>query len=97
MISEPTGSAGHGMPQPAVLRASLLHCDDCQRPARFLNPTRAAELAAVSRSTIYYWMRRGWVHWRVLPSRRRVICLESLSHANSLLPVEAGEDTRKAG
>lgn len=36
-------------------------------------------LAGVSRSTVYYWMDRAWIHWRELPSGRRVICQESLS------------------
>lgn len=72
------------MPSPVSSRASTFYCETCSKAARFLNPSRAADVAAVSRSTIYYWMRQGWVHWRVLPSKRRVICLESLSQANAL-------------
>jgi hypothetical protein len=30
-------------------------------------------IAGVSRSTVYYWMDRAWIHWRELPSGRRVI------------------------
>ena len=40
---------------------------------------RAVQVVGVSRSTIYYWMERGWIHWREVPSGRRVICEASLS------------------
>jgi predicted DNA-binding transcriptional regulator AlpA len=54
-------------------------CDQCKGPKQFLGVSRAVRMVAVSRSTIYYWMDRGWIHWRLLPSGRRVICLGSLS------------------
>ena len=38
------------------------------------------QVAGISRSTLYYWMERAWIHWRELPSNRRVICQESLSN-----------------
>ncbi len=90
MTTVPPGPAGSLLARTPALPASAFHCDLCQKPARFLSPSRAAVLVAVSRSTIYYWMRHGWVHWRVLPSKRRVICMESLSQANALEPQVAG-------
>ena len=84
MRNVPSGPAVSLPAQTPALPASAFHCDLCQKPARFLSPSRAAVLAAVSRSTIYYWMRHGWVHWRLLPSQRRVICMESLSRASAL-------------
>ena len=46
---------------------------------QFINISRVVRLVGVSRSTIYYWMDRGLIHWRVLPSGRRVVCYASLS------------------
>jgi len=54
-------------------------CDVCQREARFLSLQNSMRSAGVCRSTIYYWMERGWIHWRELPSGRRLICHNSLS------------------
>ncbi len=68
---------------PAVVRASIFTCEQCNCETHFLGVARAVRYLGVSRSTIYYWMGRGWVHWRLLPSGRRVICLESLSHSVS--------------
>lgn len=71
-----------------IVPTSTFYCEHCSNTARFLNPTRASRVAAVSRSTIYYWMDRGWVHWRLLPSGRRVICAASLSRSVEVLPRE---------
>ena len=54
-------------------------CDVCQREMRFLSLQNSMRSAGVCRSTIYYWMDREWIHWRVLPSGRRMICYNSLS------------------
>jgi predicted DNA-binding transcriptional regulator AlpA len=54
-------------------------CESCQKEVRFLSLRNATLTAGVCRSTIYYWMERGWIHWRELPSGRRLICLDSLS------------------
>ncbi len=54
-------------------------CDHCQKETHFLPVRFAVAQAGVSRSTMYYWMDRSWIHWRELPSRRRIICKESLS------------------
>jgi predicted DNA-binding transcriptional regulator AlpA len=56
-------------------------CDVCQREARFLSLQNSMRSLGVCRSTIYYWMERGWIHWRTLPSGRRLICLNSLSRS----------------
>lgn len=55
-------------------------CKHCRKETKFLPIHTATQVAGVSRSTIYYWMDHGWIHWRELPSGRRVICQESLSH-----------------
>lgn len=59
---------------------SVFFCDHCKSQTKFLPIRNAILVAGVSRSTIYYWMDRSWVHWRILASGRRVICQESLSH-----------------
>ena len=57
-----------------------IFCEHCQQETKFLPIHFARALTGVSRSTIYYWMERNWIHWRELPSGRRIICLESLTH-----------------
>jgi len=64
----------------ACLLMARFYCEHCQRETHFLPIQFAVALTGVSRSTMYYWMDRRWIHWRELPSRRRVICKESLSH-----------------
>jgi predicted DNA-binding transcriptional regulator AlpA len=61
---------------------SVFYCEHCQRTTAFLTVQKVVELATISRSTVYYWMERDWIHWRELPSGRRVICQESLSHSS---------------
>ena len=62
----------------SLLSASFF-CEHCQKDTRFLPIHFAVALTGVSRRTIYYWMEHGWIHWRELPSGRRVICQNSLS------------------
>jgi hypothetical protein len=83
-----TGSSATALSLPS--RASTFFCEHCSSTARFLNPSQAAVVAAVSRSTIYHWMGRGLVHWRLLPSGRRVICVESLSRPREIAPQVQG-------
>jgi hypothetical protein len=59
----------------------LFYCECCRKNTVFLTINKTSEFAVVSRSTLYYWMEREWIHWRALPSGRRVICRESLSHS----------------
>jgi predicted DNA-binding transcriptional regulator AlpA len=56
-----------------------LFCENCQRESNFLPIHMVQKIAGVSRSTIYYWLEHRWVHWRELPSGRRIICETCLS------------------
>jgi hypothetical protein len=56
-----------------------LFCENCHKEANFLPIYMVTKIAGVSRSTIYYWLEHGWVHWLELPSGRRVICEASLT------------------
>lgn len=58
---------------------AVFHCDICKRETQHVPIYVALTITGVSRSTIYYWMERGWVHWREVPSSRRYICTLSLS------------------
>jgi predicted DNA-binding transcriptional regulator AlpA len=66
----------------ASLISARFFCEHCQKETHFLPVHFAVALTGVSRSTMYYWMDRRWIHWRELPSRRRIICKESLSREN---------------
>jgi predicted site-specific integrase-resolvase len=59
---------------------AIFFCDHCRKETKFLPIHASRQAAGISRSTVYYWMDRAWIHWRELPSGRRVICQESLSH-----------------
>ena len=61
------------------LPTARFFCEECGKETRFLAMHVARSVAGVSRTTIYYWIQRDWVHCRELPSGRRVICFESLS------------------
>jgi predicted site-specific integrase-resolvase len=61
----------------------LLFCEHCRASATFLPIHSAMNLFGVSRSTIYYWIRRGWVHWIELPSGRRLICTHAVGKFRS--------------
>ena len=62
-------------------------CEGCQKESNFLPIYTVTKIAGVSRSTIYYWLERGWVHWLQLPSGRRVICEASLTRPQLRLPI----------
>jgi len=55
------------------------YCEGCGRESEFVPLYLATKIATISRSTIYYWIDHMWVHWRILPSGRRLVCRESLS------------------
>ena len=61
------------------LPTARFFCEECGRETRFLPMHVARSFAGVSRTTMYYWIRRDWVHCRELASGRRVVCQESLS------------------
>jgi len=58
--------------------APLSYCENCRKQTSFLPIYTALQVARVSRSTVYYWMGHDWIHWKELPSGRRMICSESL-------------------
>jgi len=58
---------------------SRFFCEHCRKETKFLSLHSAVAIAGVSRSTVYYWMERRWIHWRESPSGRRLICEASLS------------------
>jgi predicted DNA-binding transcriptional regulator AlpA len=64
----------------ASLLSALHFCEYCKKETKFLPLCTAIAVVGVSRSTMYYWMEHHWVHWRELPSGRRLICEASLSH-----------------
>ena len=72
-------------------------CAVCLKESTFLSLQHSMRVAGVCRSTIYYWMEKGWIHWRELPSGRRLICGNSLSRpsvqvgATSFSPVSQPE------
>jgi predicted DNA-binding transcriptional regulator AlpA len=68
--------------QPSPFGSTFL-CDHCDCMTQFVSVSRVVRLVAVSRSTVYYWMERGWIHWRLLPSGRRVVCWKSLSNPSA--------------
>jgi hypothetical protein len=62
---------------------AVIYCDQCKAERDLLPIYRAVAVVGVSRSTIYYWIDKKWVHWKELASGRRVICLHSLVHSSS--------------
>jgi hypothetical protein len=70
------------------LLCAVFFCEHCKKETRFLPIHFAVAVTGVCRRTVYYWMERSWVHWRELPSGRRVICEQSLSRqARSSPPI----------
>ena len=63
--------------QPAP-QVSRFFCEICERETHFVPIHRAIAIAGISRSTMYYWIDNSWVHYVLLPSKRKVICEESL-------------------
>ena len=61
-----------------MVSISCFYCDHCSKETHFVPIHKAIRITGVSRSTIYYWIDKGWVHWVELPSARRLICEESL-------------------
>jgi|tagenome__1003787_1003787.scaffolds.fasta_scaffold10640951_1 hypothetical protein len=62
---------------------SRFFCEHCGKETHFVPIHRAILITGVSRSTVYYWIDKEWVHWIELPSGRRVICEEALSRKPS--------------
>lgn len=53
-------------------------CTECGQVKDFVTVPKAVALCEISRSTLYYWMKKGWIHWIQTPSGRRLICRSSL-------------------
>lgn len=53
-------------------------CRYCGRDTTHLDILHAAKLAGVSRETIYYWIKKMWIHGIEFPSGRMKLCVESL-------------------
>src|SRR5207253_5854440 len=67
-----------------VLLGAHFFCKHCGQERTFLPIHFASLLANVTRQTLYRWMNREWLHWRTLPSGRRLICLQSLIEAHEV-------------
>ena len=81
----------------ALLIAANFFCEHCRRDRAFLPIHFAAVLANVSRQTIYRWMHRDWLHWRMIPSGRRLICLQSLVQVHEVDTLLLAALTRNIG
>jgi len=83
--STPPSSSSSVAPVSAFAKAGLpafgptFLCEHCGSQTQFASISRVLRVLGVSRSTIYQWMQRGLIHWRLLPSGRRMICQASLS------------------
>jgi predicted DNA-binding transcriptional regulator AlpA len=77
-----------GLSQRSLL--SVVHfCEHCQKETRFIPIYYALALTGRSRPTLYYWMKRSWVHWIEEPSGRRLICEQGLIRKARSLGTEA--------
>ncbi|GEM_PF-6639419 len=54
------------------------YCPSCGRETEHVSVRRAAEVAQVTRRTMYNWIRSQWVHGVEHASGRRFICVESI-------------------
>jgi len=68
-------------------------CDKCGRMKELVTIRTTLVLTEVSRSTLYYWMKKDWVHWLNIPSGRRVICRDSLFQISGSPEVLNPQDT----
>lgn len=75
---------------------SIFFCEQCCKETEFLPVFKAVKTVGVSRSTIYYWMEHSWIHWRELPSSRKVICVESLSRPGRADSPDSGTTIKPA-
>lgn len=66
-----------------MLNICRFHCERCNKETHFMPIYRVLAMTGVSRSTIYYWMSKQWVHWMTLPSGRKLLCVESLHQSGS--------------
>lgn len=64
-------------------------CEQCRATTEHVEPRIAAMNTGKSRHTISNWMNQGLVHTLVLPSKRRLIC------SNSIFSSDKGQDAQK--
>lgn len=58
---------------------AMHYCPVCTEQTPHHNVSRSAEIAQVTRATIYHWLHKGWIHYLIRPSGRKLICERSLS------------------
>jgi len=44
-------------------RVCCFYCERCKKETHFLPIHQTMRIAGVSRSTIYYWFEKNWVHF----------------------------------
>ena len=54
------------------------YCFVCKAETGHFTVSRSAEIAQVTRATVYNWLKRGGLHCVVRPSGRKFICVNSL-------------------
>ena len=77
-----------GLSQRSLLSV-IYFCEHCQKETRFVPIYYALALTGKSRPTLYYWMKRSWIHWLEQPSGRRLICEQALVRKARCFETEA--------
>jgi hypothetical protein len=85
-----------GLSQRSLLSV-IYFCEHCQKETRFVPIYYALALTGKSRPTLYYWMKRSWIHWLEQPSGRRLICEQALIRKARRLEGEAPTVDNKGG
>ncbi len=65
-------------------RSGSLWCPVCRREAEMVTAEQAAQLAGVSRRTIYFWGESGKAHFLWTPERIPLVCLASIQGTDSM-------------
>jgi hypothetical protein len=69
-------------------------CPQCGGKTQHFNVSRSAQIAEVTRQTVYAWMRRGLVHGKIRPSGMKFICVNSLAGPVCVaLPAATSDET----
>jgi len=67
-----------------ALTCTLFFCDQCVKETKFLPIHFAVATTGASRSSIYRWMDRDFIHYQELPNGHRMICLDSLKKVHAV-------------
>jgi transcriptional regulator GlxA family with amidase domain len=70
------------------LLSAAFFCEQCQKETKFLPIHFALQITRVSESTVFHWMKRGWVHWRPVAGGNRLVCQDSLGDQNRFVAFE---------